>query len=101
MVRRSGEAFKMRLSLNDVRRLAAEVAREEDPALEVLAATSAEGATNYAEVILALHGEQSQPRRVLVGVSRKAPESDIRAWLRHRLREHLRYDVRPSAPSAP
>jgi len=78
----------MALDLMEVRRLAGDVAREEHPALEVLGATSAEGGRNYAEVIVALH-RQPDPLRLVIGVTRDAPEPVVRAMLRDRLRERL------------
>jgi hypothetical protein len=78
----------MSLSLADVERLAAQVATEEDSALEVLAATNAEGASDYTEILLTLN-RPSDPSPLVVGVSRNAGEAEIRELLRDRLRQHL------------
>ena len=80
----------MPLRLPDVRRVAADVAREEDPALEVFAATNGEGATDYTEVIHRLLRPSSDPTHVVIGVRRNAGEWQVRRLLRDRLRDHLR-----------
>jgi len=80
----------MRLRLPDVRRVAVEVARDEDPVLEVFAATNGEGATDYAEVVLRLQRPSSDPTHVVIGVRPSAGEWQVRRLLRDRLRDHLR-----------
>jgi hypothetical protein len=80
----------MTLSLTNIRRLAVDVAREESPALEVVGTTNAEGAANYAEVIVADHSRRDDSRHLVIGLSRSASESAIRDQLRDRLREGLR-----------
>jgi hypothetical protein len=79
----------MSLGLKDLRRVASDVAREEDPALRVLAATNGEGATDYSEVTVMLDRPGSNPSRVIVGVRRHASESQIRQVVREQLRDHL------------
>jgi len=78
----------MSLSLADVERLAAQVAAEEDSALEVLAATNAEGASDYTEIVLTLH-RPSDSSPLMIGINRNAGEDEIRKLLRERLRQHL------------
>ena len=80
----------MPLRLPDVRRVAADVAQQEDPALQVFAATNGEGATDYTEVILRFQQPSSDPTHVVIGVRRNAGEWQVRRLLRDRLREHLR-----------
>ena len=80
----------MTISLTNIRRLAADVAREESSALEVCGTTNAEGAANYAEVIVAVHSGRTEPGRMVIGLSRSGSESEIRDQLRDRLREGLR-----------
>ena len=80
----------MQLSLGDIRRLAANVAGDEDPRLRVVAAMNAEGATDYAEVVLTREGEGLGQRRLVIGVTREASEAEVRSVLRDRLRDHLR-----------
>jgi hypothetical protein len=80
----------MPLRLPDVRRVAADVARQEDPAFQVFAATNGEGATDYTEVILKLNRPASDPSHVVIGIRRHAGEWQVRRLLRDRLRDHLR-----------
>ena len=78
----------MNLSLTDVRRIAAEVAREQNPALEVVAA-HAEADSNYTEVIITVHGCSAEPCQIIMGVSREATEAEFRVAVRQQLNEHL------------
>ena len=78
----------MALSLVDVRRIVAEIARDINPAVEVVAAR-AEGDSTYTEVILTLHGCSTEPCQILMGVSRDATESEFRGAVLKRLHEHL------------
>jgi hypothetical protein len=89
----------MPLRLPDVRRVAADVAREEDPALQVFAATNGEGATDYTEVILRLHKPSTHPTHLVIGIRRNAGESQVRRLLRDRLRDQLR-DLSLNDPSS-
>lgn len=75
----------MPLTLMDVRRIAIDVARQRDPALEVLAATPAEEGSAYAEVIITVKGCHREPCRLLIGVNRGATEREVR----ERFEEHL------------
>jgi hypothetical protein len=61
------------VSLKDVQRIAADVARQQDDRLEIVAAIPAEGSTAYTEVVLTIRGcrgravpddDRYQPRRV-------------------------------------
>jgi len=79
----------MPLPLSDVRRIAAEVARQQDAALEVVSATPTGESSTYAEVILTIRGCRQEPCRVLLGVSRDASEGEVRRDIAARLREHL------------
>jgi len=88
----------MALSLTAVRQIAVDVARQEDPSLEVVAATAGEGdSSSYAEVVLMLRGCRTEPCRMLIGVDRNAPEGECRALVRERLQQHLA-EHRPLAP---
>jgi hypothetical protein len=75
--------------LTDVRRIAADVAKEQDPRLEVVGATAGEGESTYAEVILTVRGCRAEPCRVMIGVSRDVSEPECRGNVTARLREHL------------
>jgi hypothetical protein len=81
-----------RMTLADVRRLSAAIAFEEDPSLEVIAATSAEGAVDSSEVIVIRRDRDCDPCRVVVRVDRRTDESHLRQALRERLRAYLRDD---------
>lgn len=78
----------MALSLADVRRIVAEIAHEDAPAVEVVAA-HAEADSTYTEIILTLRGCSTEPCQILMGLSRDASESEFRDTVRERLREHL------------
>ena len=75
----------MSLSLIDVKRIATDVARQRDPALEVVAATPGEEGTGYSELIITVQGSHREPCRLLIGVNRDATEREIR----ERFEEHL------------
>ena len=79
----------MSVSLNDLQRIAADVARQADDRLEVVAAIPAEGSPVYTEVMLTLRGCRLEPCRMMVGVRRDASESEIRHAVADRLRQHL------------
>jgi hypothetical protein len=77
------------LTLTDVRRIASDVARQQDPRLEVMGAAPAEGESTYAEVILTVTGCRVEPCRVVVGVRRDASELECRRTFEQRLQQHL------------
>ena len=79
----------MHLTLSDVRRISADVAKAQTPPLDVLAATPVGEESSYAEVILTIRGCQAEPCVLVIGVSRNASEPELRASIRERLREHL------------
>jgi hypothetical protein len=80
----------MPLSLAEIRRLAVNVAGDEDSRLRVVGAINAEGATDYAEVVLTRDADGAGQRRVVIGVARDASEAEVCSVLRNRLRDHLR-----------
>jgi hypothetical protein len=86
----------MSLNLTDVRRIAREVARDENPALEVVAAR-ADGDSGYTEVIITLHGCSQEPCNIMLGLSRGTSERQFRAAVSERLREHLQQHQMSSA----
>jgi hypothetical protein len=79
----------MLLTLAEARRIAADVAAKQNPALEVVGATVSEGGSRYAEVILTVRGCTKEPCRVVIGVIRDAPEEAFRAEVGKRLGQHL------------
>jgi hypothetical protein len=76
----------MKLSLRDLRRVAIDVAHDENPMVRVLAAMNNEGAADYAEVTFALPEKAARPSRVVIGLSREASEPQIRQLLHQRLK---------------
>jgi len=87
------------LSLADVRRVTADVARQHDPALDVLGAIPAEEGVYYSEVILTIRGCATEPCRVVIGVSREASEKELGETVKERLQEHWAEHGRASAPT--
>ena len=79
----------MNLTLDDIRRIAAEAAVEENVSADVVGATHAEGNPLYAEVILTLRGCRREPCRVVVGIRRDKAESECRHDARLQLRQHV------------
>jgi hypothetical protein len=79
----------MSLSLQEVQRIAGEVARARNPSLAVLAATTAEGCSEYTEVTLAVRGSAEEPGLMTIGLDRSAPEPELRARVDQQLREQL------------
>lgn len=71
----------MKMSLRELRRVVADVAREHSPPLTVLSASNAEGSSDYAEVTLA-----SPRERFVVGMSRVAGEQEVRQIVHDHLR---------------
>src|SRR5262245_43765308 len=80
----------MTLTLNDVRRIAMDVAAQQHPSLDVIGVTTREGSSGSAEVILALRDCQNEPCRMVIGVSRQISEVECRGAVRTRIQEHLR-----------
>ena len=78
----------MAITLKEVRRIASEEARQQNPALEVISATSAGSDSGYAEVMLTVRGCRAEPCRVMIGVSRNASEAELRQAVVERLRAH-------------
>ena len=78
------------LSLNEVRRIAGDVASKESPALEVIAATISQGGSAYAELVIALHDCPEDPCRVVIGTDRRREEPELRHAIGLRMRQFLR-----------
>jgi len=86
----------MTLTLSDVRRIVADVARQQTPTLEVVAAR-AEADSPYTEVILTVRGCAADPCQIVMGVSRGSSESAFRNTVREHLQEHLQAHQRATA----
>jgi hypothetical protein len=80
----------MALSLEDVRRIADEVIRQENPAMQVLAATTAEGGSDYTEIIVTVLGCHTEPCRLILGLNRQASEPVFRRTVAEKFRQHLK-----------
>ena len=79
----------MTVALADVKRITTDVARTENPALEVVSASTAEGGSAYAEITVTIRGCREEPCRIVVGVDRSGDEGALRTAFASRLREHL------------
>jgi len=79
----------MALTLTDVRRIASDVAQQQSPAIDVVGVTSREGSSSSAEVIFAIRDRDTEPSRVVIGVSRQISEGECRGAVRTRLSERL------------
>jgi hypothetical protein len=71
----------MPISLDDIGRVAQEVASERQADAEVVGVISGEGDVQYAEILVSVKGDETEPRRFAVGVGRNASLSDVRAQL--------------------
>ncbi len=78
----------MLLTLAEVQRIAAEVAAEQHPALEV-AVSRADGDSAYTELILTLICCSAEPCQTLIGIERDVSEAKLRTVLTAHLRQHL------------
>ena len=79
----------MSLTLTQVRRIAADVARQQDARLVVMGVTPAEGESSYAEVMLTVSGCHIEPCRVIIGINRDASEPECRRAVEQQLQEHV------------
>lgn len=80
----------MRLELDDIKRLATEVARDENPALDVVGVITGGGASGYTEILITVRGCAPEDCLISVGVDRHATEAVVRASLAEKIRAHLR-----------
>ena len=80
----------MSLTLIDVRRIAADVARKQDPVLEVVGVTPAEGESSYVEVMLTVDDCRVEaPSLLIVGVNRDTSDRECRSIFQEHLQQHL------------
>ena len=80
----------MSLTLIDVQQIAADVVKQQAPALEVIAATPARGEkSSYTEVMLIVRGCRVEPCRLVVGVRRDASEAECRTAIAEGVQRHL------------
>jgi hypothetical protein len=79
----------MALTLIDVRRIASDVAQQQQLAVDVVGVTSREGSSGSAEVIFAIRDCDTEPSRVVIGVSRQVSEGECHGAVGAQLRERL------------
>jgi hypothetical protein len=84
----------MNLSVDELNRLAAEVAHATSPTLEVIGVSVGRG-SGYSEVLVTVRGCRVEPCQVAVGVFRDEPVDVLRNAILRSLRRHL--DEHPPA----
>ena len=77
------------LTVDDVKRIAADAAREQSSPLEVVGVTLG-GDGSYAEVIIDIAGCRAEPCRFSVGIFRDAPPNVVHDEIAGELRRHIR-----------
>ena len=80
----------MSLNLNDARRIATEVVEATDSSLRVVGAATAEGGSNYTEIMLSVANCHAEPCRVSIGVERDVSEMALREAVGEQVRRHIR-----------
>ena len=76
------------LDLTVLAQIAVDVAKQEEPSLEFIGITSAEGGRRYVELIFASM-EHRMPPRVMIGIDRDDSAATVTAHLRTRIRQSL------------
>ena len=79
----------MRLDLKTVAGIAAEIARAEDPRLQVVGVSPGEGGGSYTEIMMVIAGCRTEPCKISLGVFREASEASLRAAIAEKLHAHL------------
>jgi hypothetical protein len=77
------------LNLNDVRRIATEVVEATDSSLRVVGAATAEGGSNYTEIMLSVTNCHAEPCRLSIGVEREMSEAAFRKAVGEQVRLHI------------
>jgi len=78
------------LDLNNARRIATEVVEATHSSLRVVGAATAEGGSNYTEIILSVANCHAEPCRLSIGVERAVSEADFREAVGEQVRRHIR-----------
>ena len=81
---------RRRMSIDEALRLAADVAKKENPRLLVVGLTGSDGSTSYVEMLIAIKGCHVDPCRLTIGFDRTIAPVQLRELLQRRIREHLR-----------
>jgi hypothetical protein len=79
----------MSLTVEETRRIAAEVLEAEHPALRVVGVKT-EGGSGYAEVIVVVANCHAEPCRLSIGVQRDVSELKFRNAFRQTIDRHVR-----------
>ena len=77
----------MHVSLETVRSIASEVARQEHEDLEVLGVRA--GGDDYVEILISLNNCEIEPCRVILGVFRDERSETLRSAISQALHDHL------------
>jgi len=77
------------LPLDEVRRIAEDVATSCDPDLRVVGVLRPEGASAYAEVMVVDGRRQVYPSRLMIGIDRSTSAPACRATIEDRFRRHV------------
>jgi len=78
------------LDLINARRLATEVVEATDTSLKVVGAVTAEGGSNYTEIMLSIANCHDEPCRISIGVERDVSEAAFREAVGEQVRRHIR-----------
>ena len=79
----------MSISLQLLREIADELARERNQRLQVIGVRSGDG--EYAEILLSVNECEVEPCRVFLGIFRDASQDAIRAAIAETLRQHFAF----------
>lgn len=86
----------MPVTLKALRRVATEMARQENPDFQVIGVRRSEGGDGYAEVIVMVRDCDHDPCRMVIGVDRTQPEPAIRLQLAEMFRQQAYRDAKAS-----
>jgi hypothetical protein len=75
--------------LDDVTRIARQVANEHSPAIKVAGVVLGAGGSDYVEIIVNLEGCRAEPCQFSLGVFRNASEEVLKSAVSEQLRRHL------------
>ena len=79
----------MPLDLHDARRIATEVVEATDSSLRVVGAATAEGGSNYTEIMISVANCHKEPCRLSIGVERDVSEAAFREAVGEQVRRHI------------
>lgn len=79
----------MPLSLDGARQIAGEVIRGLNPGGQVLAATTAEGGSDYTEIFVSIRGCTAEPCHMVIGVNRNTSDDEFRSAVASSFTRHM------------